>query len=262
MPGDGNNLFHSRVLGIRDAKRCQAHSGNKGNGLLVTFFPWDTGTDYEDIMQITKTEGACGDGRRTASASQVYSAKIRVARDQKYTFGDTRAQWQIRFGARLEHFDVVVRANHVAAKTARPADKGNTTCAQAGIGQTETIVGNTSSQSDNMSRLHHGKVERWGVSGCRKRAHLGALTQHAVLTLNVGAAGRRSSLRWKSMRVFFTSKSTSSRAPAYQAYKVWPWGKECGTQRQRTVMAEAEALQCLSEDQPRYCGEDGWDGAP
>lgn len=137
--------------------------------------PWDTGSGYDDSMQTTRTEGAWGGGgRHIALASHICSPRVRVTGDQASIFGDTGEQWHIKFDARFEHYNVVVSAEHVATQTARPADNANHTCIQAGTWQTETGIGDTPSNGDNEGGSRHGKVERWGERGHRRKGAFGS----------------------------------------------------------------------------------------
>lgn len=153
-------------------------------------FPWDSSDEYADYMQITTTEGAWGDGRHSAPTSLVYQVRIRATGYAEYTFGDTRELWQLKFDARLDYYDydVIVSRQWDTSKTTKPTDTRERAGKQEGIGHPVATAKRVANQADDTAGAHCEKAERWGSTGYRKKAHLGTLTQHAVLTLNVGGS--------------------------------------------------------------------------
>lgn len=75
---------------------------------MVDLSRWDTGAGYDDIKHTTQTEGARADVGHIALASMVYQVRVSVAGGQEFTSGDEGKWWQIRFDARLEHYDGVL----------------------------------------------------------------------------------------------------------------------------------------------------------
>lgn len=129
-------------------------------------FPWDEGYEYNDFIRTTLTEGAWGDGRHLAVASMVYEARIQDVGDHPYIFGHSGPLWTIRFGARLEHYDVVRPDAPTGAEPVDPASEDKDRDQEQGTGSTQARK--KKHETESLEHTRHKKAAHLGIQGIAK----------------------------------------------------------------------------------------------